>query len=232
MADDFGAPMDVLWFGLSRKPTDSMATGGVFDNGRIFVMLNRGDYWQCAYVIPKGSMEEVRRRGIEAFRAEWRASSRRGGPRRRDRDWKQVHLLTVDSQPAAAMAPARAALHRRCGARDVADRRRRDESRGAGRGRRGERPGRAALREARRDPLLAKVQERREFPTRATQRMQLAMQNTVIKGALKGDGDFRPPLPLRLMDRLASLRRIPARLFGLGFRPEHLRDARTRAAQS
>ncbi len=80
-------------------------------------------------------------------------------------------------------------------------------------------------------PLLAKVQERREFPTRATQRLQLAIQNTVIKGALKGDADFKPPLPLRLMDRCAYLRRIPARLLGLGFRPEHIRTVE-RAAQS
>ncbi len=81
-------------------------------------------------------------------------------------------------------------------------------------------------------PLLAKVQERREFPTRVTQRLQLAIQNTVIKGALKGGDDFRPPLPLRLMDRFAFLRRIPARLLGLGFRPEHIRTPERLTAQS
>ena len=63
--------MDVLWFRLSRQArTTAQQTGGVFLPGRIFVMLNRGDYWQCAYVIPKGSIEEVHRRGLRAFRAD------------------------------------------------------------------------------------------------------------------------------------------------------------------
>ena len=61
--------MDVLWFRLSRRPNDAAATGGLFLPGRIFVMLNRGDYWQCAYVIPKGSIEEVHGKGLPAFRA-------------------------------------------------------------------------------------------------------------------------------------------------------------------
>jgi len=69
---------------------------------------------------------------------------------------------------------------------------------------------------------LSKVQERRAFPTRMTQRIQVAMQNTVISGALKGGDDFRPPLALRLMDRFPVLRRIPARIVGLGIRPEHI----------
>jgi 2-polyprenyl-6-methoxyphenol hydroxylase-like FAD-dependent oxidoreductase len=222
--DDFGVPMDVLWFRLSRKSDDSMATGGVFDKGRIFVMLNRGDYWQCAYVIPKGSMDEVRRRGIEEFRAE----VARTEPSMSDRvselaDWSQVHLLTVSvnrlrqwhrpgllciGDAAHAMSPVGgvginlAVQDAVAAANTLAD----------------------PLYEKRDvTPLLPKVQQRREFPTRATQRLQLAMQNTVIKGALKGGDDFGPPLPLRLLDRFAWLRRIPARLLGLGFRPEHIR---------
>ena len=232
VADDFGAPMDVFWFRLSRKPTDSMATGGVFDKGRVFVMLNRGDYWQCALVIPKGSAEEVRRRGIEELRAELA----RIEPGVADRvgeiaDWKQVYLLTVTvnrlrqwhrngllciGDAAHAMSPIggvgiNLAVQDAVAAANVL----------------------ADPLYEKRDvtPLLAKVQERREFPTRATQRLQLAIQNTVIKGALKGDADFKPPLPLRLMDRCAYLRRIPARLLGLGFRPEHIRTVE-RAAQS
>jgi 2-polyprenyl-6-methoxyphenol hydroxylase-like FAD-dependent oxidoreductase len=223
VAEDFGAPMDVLWFRLSRKPDDSMATGGVFDKGRIFVMLDRGDYWQCAYVIPKGSMDAIRQRGIEQFRAE----VARTEPLMTDRvgeltDWKQVHLLTVQvnrlkawhrpgllciGDAAHAMSPVggvgvNLAVQDAVAAANVlAD----------------------ALYEKRDvDPLLARVQERRMFPTRATQRLQLAIQNTVIKAALKGGDDFRAPLPLRLMDRCAHLRRIPARLLGLGFRPEHI----------
>ena len=230
--DDFGVPMDVLWFRLSRKPDDSMATGGVFDKGRIFVMLNRGDYWQCAYVIPKGSMDELRRRGIEAFRAEVAHSE----PMMADRvaeiaDWSQVYLLTVSvnrlwqwhrpgllciGDAAHAMSPVggvgiNLAVQDAVAAANVL----------------------ADPLHEKRDvtALLARVQVRREFPTRATQRLQLAMQNTVIKGVLKGGDSFTPPLPLRLMDRFAYLRRIPARLIGLGFRPEHIKTPE-RLAQS
>ena len=225
VADDFGAPMDVLWFRLSRRPDDSMQTMGVFDSGRIFVMLNRGDYWQCAYVIPKGSADEVRRRGIEEFRADLARTE----PAMADwvgeiADWKSVHLLTVTvnrlrqwhrkgllciGDAAHAMSPVggvgiNLAVQDAVAAANVL----------------------ADPLHEKRDvtPLLPKVQERREFPTWATQRLQLAIQNTVIKGALKGDADFRPPLPLRLLDRFAILRRIPARLLGLGFRPEHDRN--------
>ena len=222
--DEFGVPMDVLWFRLSRRLDDSAQTGGVFDAGRIFVMLNRGDYWQCAYVIPKGSMDETRRRGIEVFREE----VARTEPTMRDRvgeiaDWTQVHLLTVSvnrlrqwhrpgllciGDAAHAMSPVGgvginlAVQDAVAAANILADPlyQKRDVT-----------------------PLLAKVQERRAFPTRATQRLQLAMQNTIIQGVLKGGDSFTPPLPLRLLDRFAFLRRIPARLLGLGFRPEHIR---------
>jgi 2-polyprenyl-6-methoxyphenol hydroxylase-like FAD-dependent oxidoreductase len=234
VTDDIGAPMDVLWFRLSRKADDNLATGGVFDRGRIFVMLDRGDYWQCAYVIAKGSMDEVKRRGIEAFRAELAKTE----PGIADRtaelaDWKQIHLLTVTidrlrtwhragllciGDAAHAMSPVGgvgvnlAVQDAVAAANALAD----------------------PLYEGRDvTPLLGKVQERREFPTRMTQRIQVVMQNTVISGALKGGDDFRPPLPLRLMDRFPVLRRIPARILGLGIRPEHVetpeRPARQRA---
>src|SRR6185503_10691450 len=94
--EDLGAPMDVFWFRLSCRPADPTATMGRFDLGRIFVLINRGEHWQCGYVIPKGSAEEVRRRGLEAFRAEvarmapW-ATDRVG----EIRDWEGVKLLTV-----------------------------------------------------------------------------------------------------------------------------------------
>src|SRR6266540_2645976 len=67
--EEFGAPMDVLWFGLSRRPTDPEASMGRFDIGRIFITLNRGDYWQCGFVIPKGSIKQLRQKGLPAFRA-------------------------------------------------------------------------------------------------------------------------------------------------------------------
>ena len=230
IADDFGAPMDVLWFRLSRKPDDSAATGGLFGRRRIFVMLNRGDYWQCAYVIPKGTLEGLRGRGIETFRAE----VARTEPMFADRvgeitDWKQVHLLTVTvnrlrqwhrpgllciGDAAHAMSPVggvgiNLAVQDAVAAANVL----------------------ADPLYEKRDvtPVLANVQARRTFPTRATQRLQLIIQNTVIKGALKGGDDFQPPLALRLMDRCPYLRRIPARLLGVGFRPEHIRTPERRA---
>jgi 2-polyprenyl-6-methoxyphenol hydroxylase-like FAD-dependent oxidoreductase len=230
--EDFGAPMDVLWFRLSRKPDNAMATGGVFDKGRIFIMLNRGDYWQCAFVIPKGSIDDVKRRGIEHFRAE----VARTEPAMSDRvgeiaDWQQVHLLTVQvnrlrrwhrsgllciGDAAHAMSPVAgvginlAVQDAVAAANVLAD---------------------SLYQKGEVDAELAKVQKRRDFPTRATQRMQLAIQNNVIKSALQGGGNVSPPLPLRLVDRWPYLRRMLARLIGLGFRPEHIRTPE-RARQS
>ena len=66
--EEFGAPMDVLWFRLSRRADDPVASMGRFDVGRIFVLLNRGEHWQCGYVIPKGTLDEIRGRGLDAFR--------------------------------------------------------------------------------------------------------------------------------------------------------------------
>ena len=93
---EFGAPMDVLWFRLSRSPDDPVATMGRFDTGRIFITINRGEYWQCGYVIPKGRFEEMRRQGFKAFREE----IMRLAPYARDRvaelrSWDDVKLLTV-----------------------------------------------------------------------------------------------------------------------------------------
>ena len=68
VSENFGAPMDVMWFRLPRLPTDTEETQGRFDTGHIFVMLQRGDYWQCAYVIPKGGDADVRAAGLDAFR--------------------------------------------------------------------------------------------------------------------------------------------------------------------
>ncbi|MGH7255726.1 MAG: FAD-dependent oxidoreductase, partial [Nitrospirales bacterium] len=94
--EDIGAPMDVLWFGLSRRPSDPEATMGRFDFGRIFIMLNRGEYWQCGFVIPKGSAQQVREKGLPAFRD----NVARLAPFAKDRvgelqDWNAIKLLTV-----------------------------------------------------------------------------------------------------------------------------------------
>ena len=222
--ETLGAPMDVLWFRLSRKSGDSQQTGGVFLPGRIFVTLNRGDYWQCAYVIPKGSIEEVHRRGLEAFRADIASAV----PDFADRvgeiaDWDQVKLLTVAvdrlnrwhkpgllciGDAAHAMSPIggvgiNLAVQDAAAAANILWQPLR-------RGHAGE-------------DDLARVQKRREFPTRLTQAIQVFLQDRVISRALAAKGELEAPLAVRLLGRFPPLRRIPARLLGLGVRPEHVR---------
>jgi 2-polyprenyl-6-methoxyphenol hydroxylase-like FAD-dependent oxidoreductase len=225
--EELGAPMDVLWFRLSRRPNDSAATGGLFLPGRIFVMLNRGDYWQCAYVIPKGSIEEVHGKGLPAFRAGVVSAV----PMFADRvdeiaSWDHVKLLTVavDRMPrwyrsgllcigdaAHAMSPiggvgVNLAVQDAVAAANIL----------AEPLRKGGMVG---------DDVLARVQARREFPTRVTQRIQLFMQERVIKNVLAGQGELEPPLFLKLLRHFPMLRRLPARLLGLGVRPEHIQTS-------
>jgi 2-polyprenyl-6-methoxyphenol hydroxylase-like FAD-dependent oxidoreductase len=220
---DLGAPMDVLWFRLSRRPGDSAQVMGRFDRGRIFVMINRGDYWQCGFVIAKGRNEEIRRQGLEAFRTRVAEA----GPQFKDRvgeitDWEQVKLLTVRvdrlkewfrpgllciGDAAHAMSPVggvgiNLAIQDAVAAANILA---------------------APLKERRLKPEhLHAVQRRREWPTRVTQAMQVAVQKRVIARALDETGPFEPPLMLRSIAKMPFLRRIPARLIGVGVRPEHV----------
>ena len=223
--EDLGAPMDVLWFRISRKPGDPEQALGRFEAGRIFVLIDRGDYWQCAYVIPKGGNDEVRRAGLGAFRANLVASVPMFADRAAElKDWDQIKLLTV--------AVDRLATWHRPGLLCIGDAAHAMSPIG-GVGvnlavqdavaaanllweplRRG-RPG---------DEDLARVQQRREFPTRVTQRIQIIMQNNVISSALKARGEIKAPLAIRVMARVPFLRRLPARVLGLGVRPEHVRS--------
>jgi 2-polyprenyl-6-methoxyphenol hydroxylase-like FAD-dependent oxidoreductase len=221
--EELGAPMDVEWFRLSRRPEDPSATGGLFLPGRIFVMLNRGDFWQCAYVIPKDGDAEMRRKGLAAFRAGIVSAVPLFANRVDEiADWDQVKLLTVavDRMPrwyrsgllfigdaAHAMSPiggvgVNLAVQDAVAAANIL----------AG----------PLMSGAIGDEVLAKVQERREFPTRVTQRIQVLMQNNIIRTVLSGE-ELKPPLPLRLLAAWPLLRRLPARLLGLGVRPEHIR---------
>ena len=135
----------------ARRATPTETCGHI-EAGQMMVMLNRGDYWQCAYVIPKGGIEAVKREGLPAFRERVRrAVAVPARPRRRIEELRRHQAADGGDRPAAAMAPAGPALHRRCRARDVAGRRRRRQSRGAGRGRRRQHPGRAAARRRRDD---------------------------------------------------------------------------------
>jgi 2-polyprenyl-6-methoxyphenol hydroxylase-like FAD-dependent oxidoreductase len=221
---DLGAPMDVLWMRLSQRPGDPKESMGRFDPGHVFVMIDRGDYWQCAFVIPKGGIDEVKRRGLEAFREQVAQVA----PFLRDRvdelaSWDDVKLLTVAvdrlrqwyrpgllciGDAAHAMSPIggigiNLAIQDAVAAANIL----------AGPLRRGP----AAL-----DQLRA-VQRRREFPTRITQRAQVLIQNRVISRVLAGQAGGPLPLPVRLLRDWPFLRRIPARLIGMGIQPEHVR---------
>ena len=137
--EDFGAPMDVIWFRLSKHASDGQQLLGRIQAGVVFVTLDRGDYWQCAYVIPKGGFEQLRSRGLEAFRAaiaEPQSRICRSPPG--DRLLGRFEAADRHGGSPQALEPAGAALHRRCGACHVAGRRCRHQSRHPGRGRRGE----------------------------------------------------------------------------------------------
>jgi len=222
--DEFGAPMDVLWFRLSRRPGDPGDPVARFAMGRIFIMLNRGEHWQCGFVIPKGSLAQLQERGLPAFRN----GVAQLAPFVADRvgelsDWAAIKLLTVQvdrltrwyrpgllciGDAAHAMSPVggvgiNLAIQDAVAASNLLA---------------------APLRADRlttEDLLL--VQLRREWPTRLTQRAQLLVQNRVIRRVLSGAGKLTPPLAVRLLARFPFLRRIPARLIGIGFRPEHVK---------
>ena len=220
---DLGAPMDVLWFRLSRSAHDPADTMGRFEAGRIFIAINRGDYWQCGYVIPKGSIEAIRARGLSSFRADVADAA----PFARDRvgelaDWDAVKLLTVRvdrlrrwwregllciGDAAHAMSPVGGVGINLAIQDAVATANLLVE------------PLRAGRVEAR---DLERVQRRRELPTRVTQRLQLLVQNRLVTRALGNSRPFKAPAVLRLLARAPLLRRLPARIVGLGVRPEHV----------
>jgi 2-polyprenyl-6-methoxyphenol hydroxylase-like FAD-dependent oxidoreductase len=221
--EDLGAPMDVLWFRISKQPADPPESMGRFEAGRIFVLIDRGDYWQCAYVIPKGSINEVHRAGLAAFR-DGVAQSVPIFANRVDelQDWDQIKLLTV--------AVDRLAQWHRPGLLMIGDAAHAMSPIG-GVGVNLAVQDAVAAANLLWEPLsrgrpseedLARVQRRREFPARVTQRIQVFLQNRVISRALQVRGKLDIPWPVRALARIAWLRRIPARMIGLGVRPEHV----------
>jgi 2-polyprenyl-6-methoxyphenol hydroxylase-like FAD-dependent oxidoreductase len=222
--EDLGAPMDVLWFRLSRSPGDPEATMGRFDAGRIFVLINRGPYWQCGYVIPKDGAGEVRRRGLEAFRASVAALAPFAADRIVEiRDWDDVKLLTVKvdrlrqwyrpgllciGDAAHAMSPV-GGVGINLAVQDAVAAANRLWM---------------PLREGRlTTEHLRLVQRRREWPTRVTQWLQLQAQRRVISPTLgRQNGRLAPPRLLTVLGRHGLLGRLPARLVGVGIRPEHV----------
>jgi 2-polyprenyl-6-methoxyphenol hydroxylase-like FAD-dependent oxidoreductase len=227
---EFGAPMDVLWFRIRRTAEDPVATMGRFDSGRIFIALNRGDYWQCGYVIPKGQFDDLRRQQFETFRA----AIVKLAPYMRDSvhdlsGWNDVKLLTVRvdrlldwfrpgllciGDAAHAMSPVggvgiNLAIQDAVAAANVLFKPLRE--------------GQLAI------DHLRRIQKRRELPTRVTQWLQVAVQRRIIARVLAESGPLKPPLAVRLVAKVPFLRRIPARIVGLGIRPEHVDPKLARA---
>jgi 2-polyprenyl-6-methoxyphenol hydroxylase-like FAD-dependent oxidoreductase len=224
--DAFGVPIDVLWMRLSRRADDPQQALGNLRGGHVLVMIDRGDYWQCAFVIAKNGYDELRREGIQSFR-ETIASIVPFLRQRVDeiRDWDQVKLLTVAidrlrqwyrpgllciGDAAHAMSPI-GGVGINLAIQDA-----------------------VAAANMLAEPLahgtvpvatLEAVQHRRAFPTRATQRIQIIIQDRVIGRTLRNGAPASLPLIARLLQDHPVLRRLPARMLGLGFRPEHVKTA-------
>jgi len=222
--EDLGSPIDVLWLRLSRRPEDTTETLGYFNYGHVFVTLDRGDYWQCAFVIRKGELQELQLRGIEHIRKQ----IARLVPKFQDRvaelrSWDDIKLLTVRvdrlrqwwkpgllciGDAAHAMSPIggvgiNLAIQDAVAAANILA---------------------APLRNKKVSTEdLAAVQRRRTFPTHFTQRFQTLIHDRVINRVLTSDHSVEPPWPVKLFDRVPALRRIPAHVVGVGVRPEHVR---------
>jgi 2-polyprenyl-6-methoxyphenol hydroxylase-like FAD-dependent oxidoreductase len=222
--EDFGAPMDVLWMRITKHAGDPVQPLGSMRDGRILVMIDRNEYWQCAFLIPKGTFEQLKTAGIEALQRDLVDAV----PQLQDRvseidDWSKVSLLEVVvdrlkvwhrpgllciGDAAHAMSPIggvgiNLAIQDAVAAANAL----------------------AAPLLAGQDtgPALAHVQGRRTFPTKVTQAFQVFVQQHAIVPVLGGSSAMvRPPLVMRLFDEFPRLRGLPARLIGLGVRPEHI----------
>ena len=186
-------------------------------------MINRGEYWQCGYVIAKGRFEQMRRHGFEIFREEIGGlallPSERIG---RLRDLGRCEVFDRQGRPIVRVVSAGTFVHRRCRSRDVSGWRGRHQSGDSRRGRcRQYSVQTAPAREVTVDPLR-RIQKRRESPTRVTQGLQVMVQRRIIARVLSETKPLKPPVAARLLSRFPFLRRIPARVVGLGIRPEHV----------
>ena len=228
--EEMGVPMDVFWFRLSRLPEDGPQMGGTFSEGRILVLIPREGHWQLGYVIPKGAADQVRSAGLDAFRH----TIVQLAPFTRDRihevaDWDQVKLLTVRinrldrwcrpgllfiGDAAHAMSPVggvgiNLAIQDAVAAANAV----------AG----PLREGRLTLRD------LERVEQRRSLPTRLTQRLQMAMQEMVIRPQLAGrNGKGHVPFGIRVVGAFPPLRTVLAYVIGVGVRSEHVRTPEVR----
>ena len=228
--EDLGAPIDVLWMRIGKREGDPQGSGGRVGAGRFMAMIDRGAYWQCAYVIAKGGIDAIRARGLDAFRSDVAAIAPLFAARIADelRSWDDVKLLsvTVDrlttwwkpgllciGDAAHAMSPIggvgiNLAIQDAVAAANILAAPLADLAR----------PPEAIT------PLLAQVQARRMFPTRVTQGVQVAAQNRMITPLLQSSRAPDMPWPLKLLNRFPALRALPAYAVGIGVRPEHVRS--------
>jgi 2-polyprenyl-6-methoxyphenol hydroxylase-like FAD-dependent oxidoreductase len=221
---DVQAPIDVLWMRISRRLDDPEATGGRFQGGLLLVMINRGDYWQCAYVFPKGSYDRVRAEGLAQFQRRVLALA----PFLQHRigeldDWEKIKLLTVQvnrlhewarpgllfiGDAAHAMSPVggvgiNLAVQDAVAAANLLVR-----PLGTG---------------APNLEQLRAIQKRREWPTKMTQAVQVFIQNRILARSLASTNQsYDLPFLFKAIRHMTILQRLPARMFGLGFRPEHV----------
>lgn len=225
LVDDLGAPMDVLWFALPRTPEQPNETLGFFKPGHIVALLNRQDYWQCAYVIPKGGAEPWKARPLEDFRQEIVSIVPFFAEHiHKLASWDDVKLLTVAvdrlrewscpgflciGDAAHAMSPLggvgiNLAIQDAVAAANILSE--------------PLKKGTLTLKD------LQNVQKRRNFPTKATQWLQLVMQDRVIRNVLSGRPFASIPWQVKLLQRSSWLCAIPAYIVGVGFRPEHVKE--------
>jgi 2-polyprenyl-6-methoxyphenol hydroxylase-like FAD-dependent oxidoreductase len=230
-SDDYGAPMDVLWFRLPRKETDEAEPFGHIEAGAMMIMLNRGDYWQSAYVIRKGGIDQVKAEGLDAFRKRVVFMSPFLADRvdelksfddikllsvavDRLRQWWRPGLLCI-GDAAHAMSPI-GGVGVNIAVQDAVAAANRLAA-----------PLKAGTVS---DDDLRAIQGRRAFPVRFTQAIQLTMQNQIISRALSTKQRPKPPLLFKLFELIPVLQRIPGRLLAVGVRPEHVRTPDVLAA--